>query len=179
MPTYEYQCSQCHHAWELFQSIMAEAERKCPKCHRATAVRQIGIGSAILTGGRSAEPATPDSSSAAAPVSKGTDSTAKVESGAATSTKPSGNATTNTSPASPSATPAESASSSAPATATPSVPGSDTGKVNATHPAREGRGAGNVRDAIQRQRGGMDRSGRNMGKSPPKSIRNTSKRGRR
>ena len=28
----------------------------------------------------------------------------------------------------------------------------DAGKVNATHPAREGRGAGNLRDAIRRQR---------------------------
>lgn len=57
MPTYEYECSKCGHAWELFQSIKAEAERKCPKCAKMTAVRKIGMGAAIFTGARAAEPA--------------------------------------------------------------------------------------------------------------------------
>jgi glutamyl-tRNA synthetase len=40
--------------------------------------------------------------------------------------------------------------------------------VNATHPAREGRGAGNVRDAIQRQRNKFGPPGKNHGKSGAK-----------
>ena len=32
MPTYDYECKACHHRWELFQSIKADAEKKCPKC---------------------------------------------------------------------------------------------------------------------------------------------------
>jgi putative FmdB family regulatory protein len=55
MPTYEYECSSCRHAWDLFQSIKADPERKCPKCGRMTARRKIGIGAAILSGGRSAD----------------------------------------------------------------------------------------------------------------------------
>lgn len=34
MPTYDYECDACGHKFELFQSIVADAERKCPKCKR-------------------------------------------------------------------------------------------------------------------------------------------------
>mgnify|MGYP000998572866 CR=1 FL=1 len=32
MPTYDYVCDACEHAFELFQSITAEPEKKCPEC---------------------------------------------------------------------------------------------------------------------------------------------------
>lgn len=32
MPTYDYICSSCNHEFELFQSITAAPEKKCPKC---------------------------------------------------------------------------------------------------------------------------------------------------
>ena len=32
MPTYEYQCEQCDHRFEAFQSITAEPLSTCPKC---------------------------------------------------------------------------------------------------------------------------------------------------
>ena len=32
MPTYDYECKDCGHCLEAFQSIMAKPLRKCPKC---------------------------------------------------------------------------------------------------------------------------------------------------
>ncbi|MEZ6065874.1 MAG: zinc ribbon domain-containing protein [Planctomycetaceae bacterium] len=48
MPTYDYRCSKCNHEWELFQSIKAEPEKKCPECGRKTAKRVIGSGAGII-----------------------------------------------------------------------------------------------------------------------------------
>ena len=48
MPTYDYRCKKCGHAWELFQSIKADAVKKCPACGKAQAERVIGPGPAIL-----------------------------------------------------------------------------------------------------------------------------------
>jgi putative FmdB family regulatory protein len=136
MPTYEYECTnpKCRHRWDLFQSIKADPERECPKCGKRTATRLIGIGAAILSGGRTAEPAEP-----AAPAAKST------EASTASSTDAKGGAVA----AGP--TKADAAKPEAAKPATVEKP-ADAGKVNATHPAREGRGAGNLRDAIRRQR---------------------------
>ena len=130
MPTYEYECSACRHAWELFQSIKADPERKCPRCGRTTARRKIGMGAAILSGGRSGDAQEPSSPAPAA---------ATASEGA----KP---ATASTQPAS-----AETRPSGAPAPAP--APAAEARTLNSTHPARDGRGAGNLRDAIRRQRG--------------------------
>lgn len=52
MPTYEYACSSCAHEWEAEQSIKADALTECPRCHAATARRQISRGAGfILKGG--------------------------------------------------------------------------------------------------------------------------------
>lgn len=51
MPTYEYQCEGCKHAWEAEQSIRAEPQKECPKCHHETAKRLISSGGFILQGG--------------------------------------------------------------------------------------------------------------------------------
>jgi putative FmdB family regulatory protein len=48
MPTYDYRCSKCDHIWELFQSIKAEPEKKCPSCGKRTAKRVIGSGAGII-----------------------------------------------------------------------------------------------------------------------------------
>jgi putative FmdB family regulatory protein len=136
MPTYEYECTnpKCRHRWDLFQSIKAYPERECPKCGKRTATRLIGIGAAILSGGRTAEPAEP-----AAPAAKST------EASTASSTDAKGGAAA----AGPAKADAAKPAAAKPATAEKPA---DAGKVNATHPAREGRGAGNLRDAIRRQR---------------------------
>ncbi len=48
MPTYDYVCGACDHKWELFQSIKANAIRKCPDCGRLKARRIIGAGAGII-----------------------------------------------------------------------------------------------------------------------------------
>jgi len=48
MPTYEYQCDACGHRFDQFQSIMAEALRKCPACGKARLRRLIGTGGAVI-----------------------------------------------------------------------------------------------------------------------------------
>lgn len=164
MPTYDYECSKCGHGWELFQSIKAPHETHCPKCKRATAVRKIGMGAAILTGGRAAEPAeAPAATSAVKDAAK-----------PAAEAKPAADAKPGAAKDAPAA-PAAAAPAPAPSTPAPA----DTGKVNSTHPARDGRGAGNLRDAIARQRAASERGRKNPSKSPAKSMRSSSKRGRR
>ena len=47
MPTYEYECNDCGHTYEKFQSITAKPLRKCPVC--AGRVRRlIGAGGGII-----------------------------------------------------------------------------------------------------------------------------------
>jgi putative FmdB family regulatory protein len=48
MPTYDYECKSCGHKYELFQSITAEPEKKCPACGKKTAKRLIGAGGTII-----------------------------------------------------------------------------------------------------------------------------------
>ena len=48
MPTYDYQCKQCNHRWELFQSIKDKPIRKCPECGKLKAQRIIGAGAGII-----------------------------------------------------------------------------------------------------------------------------------
>lgn len=48
MPTYDYECGACEHAWELFQPMSAKPVRKCPECGKLKAERLIGTGGGIL-----------------------------------------------------------------------------------------------------------------------------------
>ena len=48
MPTYDYECSACGHEFELFQSITAKPQKKCPSCGRSTAKRLIGTGAGLI-----------------------------------------------------------------------------------------------------------------------------------
>ena len=48
MPTYDYACKACDHAWEEFQSITAEPTKKCPKCGKKKAERKIGPGAGLI-----------------------------------------------------------------------------------------------------------------------------------
>lgn len=48
MPTYDYECSECGHVWELFQGITAKPIRKCPSCGKLKAKRLIGTGAGII-----------------------------------------------------------------------------------------------------------------------------------
>ncbi len=48
MPTYEYQCGNCQHKWEEFQSISAKPTKKCPECGKSKAERLISAGGGII-----------------------------------------------------------------------------------------------------------------------------------
>jgi putative FmdB family regulatory protein len=48
MPTYEYKCTACGHAFERFQSIKAAPIKKCPECGKNKVKRLIGIGAGLL-----------------------------------------------------------------------------------------------------------------------------------
>ena len=50
--TYEYACTACGHEWEAEQSIREAPLKKCPKCGKNHAKRQISRGAGfILKGG--------------------------------------------------------------------------------------------------------------------------------
>ena len=48
MPTYDYVCDACNHNFEVFQSITANTQKKCPKCGKLKLRRLIGPGAAIV-----------------------------------------------------------------------------------------------------------------------------------
>jgi putative FmdB family regulatory protein len=48
MPTYQYQCSACKHAFEELQSMKDDALTKCPKCKKKKLDRLMGTGAGLL-----------------------------------------------------------------------------------------------------------------------------------
>lgn len=48
MPTYDYKCDACGHAFEKFHSITAAPIRKCPKCGKNKVKRLIGTGAGMI-----------------------------------------------------------------------------------------------------------------------------------
>jgi putative FmdB family regulatory protein len=48
MPTYEYECDACGHAFEQFQSITAAPIKKCPVCNKRRVRRLIGRGAGVI-----------------------------------------------------------------------------------------------------------------------------------
>ena len=48
MPTYDYQCDDCGHEFELFQSITESVKKKCPDCGKLRLRRLFGTGAAIV-----------------------------------------------------------------------------------------------------------------------------------
>ena len=47
MPTYEYECQNCGHEFELFQSMTAKPLKTCPKCGKKVK-RLLGKGAGII-----------------------------------------------------------------------------------------------------------------------------------
>lgn len=105
MPTYEYACTSCGNEWEAEQSIKEDALTECPKCHNATAKRQISRGTGfILKGGgwysdlysggsnakkADAKPETVKTESTSSSDSSSSSSTSSDSSSSSTSTTPS------------------------------------------------------------------------------------------
>jgi len=48
MPTYQYECVACNHAFEHFQSMNDKPLKKCPSCGKARLKRLIGTGAGII-----------------------------------------------------------------------------------------------------------------------------------
>ena len=48
MPTYEYECGACGHAFEKYQSMTEKSVRKCPKCGKNKVERIISGGAGVL-----------------------------------------------------------------------------------------------------------------------------------
>jgi putative FmdB family regulatory protein len=48
MPTYEYECQACAHAFEELQAMTDAKLMKCPKCHKNKLARLIGSGSGMI-----------------------------------------------------------------------------------------------------------------------------------
>lgn len=48
MPTYEYECLNCGHHFEISQSMSDEPIKKCPKCKKIKLKRLIGPGAGII-----------------------------------------------------------------------------------------------------------------------------------
>jgi putative FmdB family regulatory protein len=48
MPTYDYECDACGHAFERFQAITDGPQRKCPQCGKLRLRRLFGTGAAVV-----------------------------------------------------------------------------------------------------------------------------------
>ncbi len=48
MPTYEYECGECGHKMEEWQTITAPPLKKCPECGKKKLQRLLGTGGAII-----------------------------------------------------------------------------------------------------------------------------------
>ncbi len=48
MPTYDYECDNCGHEFELFQTISEAVKRKCPECGKQKLRRLFGTGAAVV-----------------------------------------------------------------------------------------------------------------------------------
>jgi len=48
MPTYDYICAACAHAFEQFQTMSAKKLRRCPKCKKQALERQVGTGAGLI-----------------------------------------------------------------------------------------------------------------------------------
>jgi putative FmdB family regulatory protein len=51
VPTYDYRCDACGHAFERFQSISEKVLRTCPACRKRKLVRLVGAGAGFILKG--------------------------------------------------------------------------------------------------------------------------------
>ena len=48
MPTYDYECKNCGHIFEYFQSMADEPLTNCPDCHKESLRRLVGGGMGVI-----------------------------------------------------------------------------------------------------------------------------------
>lgn len=111
MPTYEYRCTACGHAFEKFHSITADPIKQCPQCGKKKVKRLIGTGAGIIFKGSGFYITDYRSDSYK--------SAAKSDSASSPSTTPGTSADTKGSPAAPTSTAASTPAPAAPAAPAP------------------------------------------------------------
>ena len=148
MPTYDYRCKSCDHAFELFQGMRDSVKRTCPACGKRTLKRLIGTGAAILVGGTSA-PTPEETTSTSSSTDTKTENSSTAKEG-----EPKSQDTAN----SESTEKKTSGSTSTP-----------------THEAREHRGVGNLVDAARRTRNEREASKKTQRKPEKKAEKKTTK----
>lgn len=50
MPIYEYQCTNCHHHFDLMQKISDEPAKQCPECNKDTLTKLVSAAGFQLKG---------------------------------------------------------------------------------------------------------------------------------
>lgn len=50
MPIYEYQCTNCHHQFDLMQKVNEEPAKKCPQCSEFSLVKLVSAAGFQLKG---------------------------------------------------------------------------------------------------------------------------------
>ncbi|MFI4919003.1 MAG: FmdB family zinc ribbon protein [Legionellales bacterium] len=50
MPIYEYQCTSCHHHFDLMQKMSDPAATQCPECSQHTAIKLVSAAGFQLKG---------------------------------------------------------------------------------------------------------------------------------
>lgn len=50
MPIYEYECSACHHAFDVLQKMSDDAIKQCTECNKDTAVKLVSAAGFQLKG---------------------------------------------------------------------------------------------------------------------------------
>jgi putative FmdB family regulatory protein len=50
MPIYEYECTSCHHNFDLMQKINAEPVKQCPKCFNNSVIKLVSAAGFQLKG---------------------------------------------------------------------------------------------------------------------------------
>lgn len=50
MPIYEYQCTNCHHHFDLMQKISDEPAKQCPECSKDTLIKLVSAAGFQLKG---------------------------------------------------------------------------------------------------------------------------------
>lgn len=50
MPIYEYECTSCHHHFDLMQKMSDKPQTTCPECHKETATKLVSAAGFQLKG---------------------------------------------------------------------------------------------------------------------------------
>jgi putative FmdB family regulatory protein len=50
MPTYDYECGECKHKFEHFQSMSSDPLKECPECKKDALQKMISGGLGVLMG---------------------------------------------------------------------------------------------------------------------------------